>query len=127
MSDALAIVRLNADGTRDASFAARGVATMTVCEQSIATGVVQARDGKVAVVGQASCGGQVRMVAARFDADGAPDRTFGASGLKQFSPPSAGWAIAAQPDGRLILAGQWGIRAERLRHAGRAIERSRRT
>ena len=38
---------------------------------------------------------------------GAPDRTFGASGLKQFSPPSAGWAIAAQPDGRLILAGQW--------------------
>jgi uncharacterized delta-60 repeat protein len=82
----LAAVRLNANGTRDRSFGADGVASIgavfTESGQTVQAvenprqGVIQP-DGKIVLGGYAQVNGLERPLLARFNSDGTPDATFG--------------------------------------------------
>jgi uncharacterized delta-60 repeat protein len=61
-------------------------------------------DGKIVVVGSAQAGAAI----ARLNANGSPDATFGAAGKTtvDFGAAAFGFAVALQPNGRIVVAGQ---------------------
>lgn len=78
-----AVVRLNADGTRDASFGAGGVAVVGAgpgVSESPKT-AVELKDGKVVVAGYGTVDGVVSPILFRLTAAGALDPTFGDAGV----------------------------------------------
>ena len=91
------IIRLNADGSLDTSFAStNGVVSSTVLE------MVRQPDGKiVAVAGfTSSSGGTVGM--GRLNANGTRDATFAPTG---FGFSGGVYGLALQPDGRIVAGG----------------------
>lgn len=64
-------------------------------------------DGKLALVGSSASGAPL-MAAARFNADGSPDQSFGSGGLAlvfQGAVYAEAWDAAFQADGKLIIVG----------------------
>jgi uncharacterized delta-60 repeat protein len=114
------VLRLNTDGTRDATFGRNGFATIVPAAGSLQLhdAVVQP-DGKVVAAGAAAPAFPVLRQAAvvRFNADGSPDRTFGLAGTgvspvaiapsnSNFVPFFDGlFDVTLQPDGRIVAAG----------------------
>jgi uncharacterized delta-60 repeat protein len=92
------IVRLNHDGTLDTSFAA---STFTGTQSYIQSTTLQA-DGKVVVVGRFDTfNGLARNNITRLNADGSTDASFNpGSGVDGYI-----YAVAIQPDGRIVIAG----------------------
>ena len=92
-----ALVRLNTDGTPDATFSTTGI---TGTSGIVSTVVVQA-DGKIVVGGTfAGFSGQPGSLV-RLNADGSPDTTFGlGTGLN-----GSVSAVVQQPDGKLLVGG----------------------
>ena len=79
----VAVVRLNADGTKDASFGTAGTALVGVgtdVSESPKT-AVEMTDGRVVVAGYATVGGVVSPVLFRLTAAGALDASFGDGGI----------------------------------------------
>ena len=103
----LALVRLGPDGSLDPSFSDDGTQTTDFGGDDFAASAALQGDGRIiAVGGQAAPGGDV--VLARYDADGALDRSFGGDGrvTTGFSYFGAGAnAVAVQPDGSIVTAG----------------------
>ena len=103
----LALVRLGPDGSLDPSFSDDGTQTTDFGGDDFAASAALQGDGRIiAVGGQAAPGGAV--VLARYDADGALDRSFGGDGrvTTGFSYFGAGAnAVAVQPDGSIVTAG----------------------
>ncbi|HWW74234.1 MAG TPA: HYR domain-containing protein, partial [Pyrinomonadaceae bacterium] len=108
--------RYNADGTPDTTFGAGGVATADFGSTAdfdstgdLAGAVVVQRDGRVVVAGTSYRGlfNSNDFGAARFNADGSPDESFGAGGTVTADFGGYEWAlnVAAQPDGKVVLAG----------------------
>lgn len=92
------IGRLNADGSLDASFTARAP-----IKGSVRAIVVQP-DGNLVVAGRfslANARGQHRLT--RLHSDGTPDRSF-SPGL---GPAGTVWSAAVQPDGKILLGGDF--------------------
>ncbi len=105
------VVRLNTDGTRDATFSATG--TGPAAEQ-VSTVALRPSDGKIFVGGNFSTfGGQVRGNVALANTDGTVDNTFaGLGGATDFNPNI--WNMVVQPDGKtphdgLLQLGQWNL------------------
>jgi uncharacterized delta-60 repeat protein len=103
-----AITRLNPDGSPDTSFGQHGWTTFN--EQSCGWGLALQPNGKLVLAGQGypnGAAGQEEYMAARVLANGAPDTTFGHDGIVNIpiGGMAYGDAIAAQRDGRLIVAG----------------------
>ena len=74
----------------------------------IARAVVAQPDGRVVAAGEAWYGGHQRMALARYLPDGALDPSFGQHGLVTTTAgdnQTMAWALALQPDGRLVAAG----------------------
>ncbi|MFD2785649.1 beta strand repeat-containing protein [Hymenobacter rubripertinctus] len=103
------LVRLNPDGTIDASFTQPG----TGLNGSVRTILLQP-DGKILVAGAfTSYNGTARKLVARLNADGSLDATFretgtGISGTISSGPFDIGPGItdmALQPDGKVLVAG----------------------
>lgn len=98
------LVRLNADGTLDASFVPAAAVNATVL-----TIVVQP-DGKVLLGGGFYASAATRWVL-RLNADGSLDTGFGISGTGLSSnsgaPGSGVHAIALQPDGKIFIGGEF--------------------
>lgn len=97
-SAASGLVRLNPNGSIDQAFSAQLGAGFTGGNVSVLA--LQA-DGRIVVGGNfTTVAGQARPLLARLEASGAPDRSF--------APPTSGpWSIgclAAQPDGRILVA-----------------------
>jgi uncharacterized delta-60 repeat protein len=102
-------LRYETDGTLDASFGSSGVATADV--RPGGTKFVQAAvlqpDGKIVAAGYAYAPGPHVYALARFTTDGALDASFGSGGIVTTSIAGEGliYALALQPDGKLVVAG----------------------
>lgn len=113
-----ALARYNVDGTLDASFGANGTVTTDVLALSsdAAFAVVVQADGKIVAAGQADVDGGFDFALARYNRDGTLDAAFGVGGkvLTPFDDEPSGqdfsvaqaFAVALQPDGKIVAAGQ---------------------
>ena len=100
-----AVARLNADGTPDTGFGSDGKVTIDFGGDDIAYGLAVQADGKIVVAGQGDP--DAEMSIARLNADGTLDPTFGSDGEAtiDLGGPSGAYALALQPDGKIVLAG----------------------
>ena len=98
------LLRHRVDGTLDPGFGAGGV-VRTSPPAFLQAGVLQP-DGKMVVVG--SNGALDDLVVFRYLATGAPDPGFGGGGFVQtdLGGVDQAYAVALQPDGRIVVAGR---------------------
>ncbi len=101
------LARFNADGTLDTSFDADGrvITNLQSGEQEEALAVAIQPDGKIVVAGYTGTAGDAHFALARYNVDGSLDTGFGSQGKVVSTVPGIGYAIAIQPDGRLLVAG----------------------
>jgi uncharacterized delta-60 repeat protein len=105
VSEVITVTRLNPNGSPDTTFDGDGTATIDFeAGGEPASGAVLQPDGKIVVVGTALAG----VAVARLNANGSPDATFGAAGKAtvDFGAATSGNAVALQPNGRIVVAGQ---------------------
>lgn len=106
-----ALARLGSDGAQDAAFGSGGQVVWSFPGAWYHYGRSLALDvsGGVLLAGQV-IGGQTLPSLARFTAQGAVDTSFGTGGLALFSslPGGVANAMALQPDGKILLAGNDG-------------------
>jgi uncharacterized delta-60 repeat protein len=119
----VAVGRLNADGSLDASYGALGIASIPVADAlglNATAGALQS-DGKVVVIGPINYSGpqSSAVFVARFNTDGTPDATFGAgNGLVATSFPATPHyspgplAVRQQANGKLLVVGTQGTLPE---------------
>jgi uncharacterized delta-60 repeat protein len=96
------VVRLETDGSRDATFSATGAGPSA---WQVATALVRPSDGKVFLGGYfTNFGGEVRNNMAWANADGSVDGSFaGLAGATEYAPNI--WALATQSDGKVVMTG----------------------
>jgi uncharacterized delta-60 repeat protein len=100
-----AVVRYRVDGRRDRTFGDRGV-VITPFRWAVARAVALQPDGRIVVAGYHSSG----LALMRYLPRGRLDPTFGRDGRVGGVVPSiSGLAVAIQPDGRILAAGDWDI------------------
>jgi len=100
-----AAVRLTSGGALDSSFGNGGITTVQISPYSLANAVVIQPDGKIVLAGTAQFS-HIEFAAARLNANGTLDTTFGSHGITTLSPTGGAWGLARQGDGKLVLAGQ---------------------
>jgi len=103
----VAITRLNANGTLDTTFSADGKKLFSWGVVSRATGVIVLSSGKLLLGGFSGPeGGNIQ--AARLNANGALDTTFGTGGIAtvDLGGTEFGNAMARQANGRILIAGR---------------------
>jgi uncharacterized delta-60 repeat protein len=112
VTDGFELTRLRPDGTPDMSFRAGRWFRVDFGSGEVGGDVTILPDGDILVVGGASVedNDPYRFAAARFNADGTPDRSFGGGdGLAVANLADAfgdiAHAVVALPDGDLLLAG----------------------
>jgi uncharacterized delta-60 repeat protein len=104
-----AVVRYERNGALDGTFGDDGAMTVRVAAggNDDASDVAIGPDGKIVVVGTTS---SLRAIAvARIDPTGGLDPTFDGDGKVTWAPGdgfASGSAVALQPDGRIVVAGQ---------------------
>ncbi|CAN5827646.1 hypothetical protein BH11PSE8_BH11PSE8_11700 [soil metagenome] len=77
-----ALLRYNADGTRDTSLGGTGIVTTAIgTSDDRAYGMAMGSDGKFVLAGFSAQAGGNQFAAARFNADGSLDQSFGMSAL----------------------------------------------
>jgi uncharacterized delta-60 repeat protein len=105
LSEVVTVTRLNPNGSPDTTFDGDGTATIDFGPGGEpASSAVLQPDGKIVIVGSAQAG----IAVARLNANGSPDAAFGAAGKAtvDFGADAAGHAVALQPNGRIVVAGQ---------------------
>jgi uncharacterized delta-60 repeat protein len=105
-----ALVRYNADGSRDQSFDGDGIVTTDLVNNSydLANAVAVQPDGKIVAVGVSAINGNFDFALARYNPDGSLDTTFDGDGkvTTVFSQSSDNaYAVVIQTDGRIVVAG----------------------
>ena len=105
-----ALARYSLDGSLDATFDLDGRVTTPIgTGDDFGTDVAVQADGKIVVAGfsfnDATSGDM--LVLARYNEDGLLDETFGSLGIVTagFGCAAAGYALALQPDGKILVAG----------------------
>jgi uncharacterized delta-60 repeat protein len=101
------LARFNADGSLDSSFDADGRVTTDIQNgvQEEALAVAIQPDGKIVVGGYSGTARAARFALARYHSDGSLDTEFGAQGKVVSEVVGVAYAIAIQPDGKLLLVG----------------------
>jgi competence ComEA-like helix-hairpin-helix protein len=106
------LVRYNSDGSLDTSFGVNGVVS-TDFEDSFEdniSAILLPSDGKIIAAGWSDADGIFNFAMARYHSDGSPDPTFGLDGKVSTPFPfndAYGNAAALQPDGGIVVAGQY--------------------
>ncbi|HVK12342.1 MAG TPA: hypothetical protein VM597_26550, partial [Gemmataceae bacterium] len=105
------IARLTADGSLDNSFSFDGKQSVTFGSADYATSVVIQGDGRIVVGGYTDFLGDNDFAVARLEADGSFDDTFNGIGkaAADFPGEQQAFALALQPDGRIVMAGSTNI------------------
>lgn len=95
------------DGTLDGTFGVEGIAAPADASGATVSALVLQPDGKLVVAGQSDEATGRRLALLRFGADGALDTSFGEGGkaLVAAGQNAAAFAVAQQPDGKLVAAG----------------------
>jgi uncharacterized delta-60 repeat protein len=103
IDDQFGVARFLPDGSLDTSFAAHGVATTSVGSYAYGNVVALQPDGRIVVAGS----GLGNFALVRYEPDGALDARFGEGGvaLTAVGSYSSAYALALQPDGRILAAG----------------------
>lgn len=100
------LTRRNPDGSLDSTFGSGGIVTLAMDTGSYyGAQALIISDGKILVAG----GGASRVVLARYTSEGILDPTFGTNGTVTTTAGienSSAYAIAIQPDGKIVLAGE---------------------
>jgi uncharacterized delta-60 repeat protein len=108
-------------GELDSSFGGDGKVTTDVTPRGdFATEVAIQADGKIVVVGGASWEKNPKFVVLRYNADGTLDTSFGGDGrvTTDFTrTEDAAWGVAIQADGKIVAAGDAGLRTGNSRFA----------
>ena len=103
------VQRFTADGAIDAGFNASATGSLVLdmnANFDYATSALVQSDGKIVIAGGCSNGGVYLYCVLRLLANGSIDSSFGQSGKLLATPSGGAQAVAVQPDGKLILAGQ---------------------
>jgi uncharacterized delta-60 repeat protein len=103
----MTVTRLNPNGSLDTTFDGGGTATIDFGSLAdLANDAVRQPDGKIVVAGYTQADEDIAV--ARISANGSPDATFGAAGKAtvDFGVATFGNAVALQPNGRIVVAGQ---------------------
>jgi uncharacterized delta-60 repeat protein len=109
---AIGLVQWHAHGVIDTIFGVNGVATsrslwpLDLLPGPSVSAMVVEPNGKITVAGGASNGAIRHLLLARFNPEGTADLSFGASGYVSLAVDGAVHALIAQPDGRLVVAGE---------------------
>jgi uncharacterized delta-60 repeat protein len=105
----VAVVRYRTNGTLDSTFGRNGIVTTDFGDgQAAADALLIQPDGKIVVAGYTLSGG-VDIALVRYRADGTLDTTFGTKGLVRTDfggSREEAYALALQPNGRIIVAGR---------------------
>lgn len=104
------VARHNADGSQDTLFGSSGrvVTNFGVGATEQALALVLQPDGKIAVAGRSTKNGNFDFALARYESNGAIDTTFGTAGLVTTDfggSVDRAFAMALQPDGKLVVVG----------------------
>jgi uncharacterized delta-60 repeat protein len=107
-----ALVRYNPDGSLDPTFGSSGkVTTDFFGDLDSANALALQSDGKIVVAGRAQRTpdlSSTEFALARYNTDGSLDSTFGISGRVAtdfFGNDDQAWALAIQPNGKIVAAG----------------------
>jgi uncharacterized delta-60 repeat protein len=107
-SSVMLVTRLNPNGTTDMTFAGDGTAAIDFGPNTddFANAAALQPDGRIVVAGYVQGG---LFAVARLNANGTPDTTFSADGKAtvDFGGVAFGEAVALQPNGRIVVAGQF--------------------
>ena len=104
-----ALVRYNSDGGLDASFDGDGKVITDLGSNDIARALVMQPDGKIVVAGASGNGSNDDFVLARYNPDGSLDASFDSDGWVTtdfLGGVDIAYALALQPDGKLVAAGR---------------------
>jgi len=102
----ITVARYTVDGWLDPTFGTNG--TTTVGGDNVqAWAVALQPDGKIIVAGRTLAFLYTRLALTRFNPDGSLDHSFGSGGMvtTQIGQQSSAWAVAVQPDGRIVAGG----------------------
>ncbi|MDH5341042.1 MAG: delta-60 repeat domain-containing protein, partial [Rubrivivax sp.] len=106
---AYGLLRLHADGSRDAGFGDNGFVTTDIgANDDTARAMALQADGKIVVAGQASSSTVSDFGIARYLADGSPDTAFGNGGVLLvdfFGALDGANDMLIQPDGKVVVGG----------------------
>jgi uncharacterized delta-60 repeat protein len=111
-SNDFALARYHRDGALDTTFGAGGTVRTDFVpafggSSDVAYALALQPDGKIVVAGVSNGNGSNDFALARYHHDGALDTTFGAGGTvtTDFGGNDIAYAVALQPDGKIVLAG----------------------
>jgi len=99
-----ALIRYNANGTLDTTFSGDGIVVTSVGGGDVIRAMaLQPSDGKILVAGESSGD----FVVARYNTNGTLDTSFGGTGIvvTAMAGSSSIYALALQPDGKIVVAG----------------------
>lgn len=101
----LATVRLTPNGRLDATFGNNGIAVLPVGSNAVADSVALLPNGQLIIGGTATTSTN-HFVAARLNANGTLDTSYGTDGVTLLPPTAAAWGMALEPSGGVVLVGQ---------------------
>jgi uncharacterized delta-60 repeat protein len=101
------VLRYNPDGSLDDGFGTGGVVTYDGGDLEVGLAVAIQPDGKIVVAGAYNDGTGAGVLVLRYNPDGSLDGTFGTGGVATYNGAlvDSGWAVALQPDGKIVVAG----------------------
>jgi uncharacterized delta-60 repeat protein/RHS repeat-associated protein len=100
------VARYNSDGSLDTSFDGDGKLTTNIgTSHDEAYDVAIQSDGKIVVAGKKGLSGSFAL--ARYNTDGSLDTSFDSDGIVTTSGTGDGYSLAIQPDGKILLAGEF--------------------
>jgi uncharacterized delta-60 repeat protein len=115
LSDSQSLTRYNADGSPDLGFGTGGIAkAWFTTDADTARGIALQPDGRIVVVGLARVGSTFDFGAARFNADGSLDTTFGTAGRTAVDvdgPFDEARVPLIRGDGKILVVGNGGATA----------------